>query len=169
VTGDLTYPEVGATRGRDLPSGYRRVVARARLGTGPRVYAAAVAGLRGFDMQRRAGLRVRSDAEQATPGVNVSVGLGVGPVRLWAPCRVVWVTDEPARFGYAYGTLPGHPESGEEAFEVSLVGDGVWLEIRAFSRPGRWYTRLAGPVGHLVQGWATGRYRDALRRLATYA
>ena len=38
------------------------------------------------------------------------MGVGVGPMRLWAPCRVVWVIDEPRRYGYGYGT--GYPSYG---------------------------------------------------------
>ena len=169
MTGAFTYSEVGATQGRDLPRGYRQLVARARIGTGPRVYAAAVRALRSFDMQRRVGLVVNADGPEVAVGVTVTMGMGLGRLRIWAPCRVVWVLDEPGRYAYGYGTLPGHPESGEEGFEVSLVDDEVWLEIRAFSRPGRWYTRVGRPAAQLVQDWTTGRYRDALIRLATIA
>ena len=42
-----------------------------------------------------------------------------------APCRVVYVTTEPGQFGFAYGTLQGHPEHGEEAFHVTKQGDGT--------------------------------------------
>jgi uncharacterized protein (UPF0548 family) len=165
---ELTYAEVGATRDSDLPDGYRRIRARALVGRGPHVFAAAVRGLRSFDMQRGAGLRVRTDAPGVEVGAEVAMGMGVGPVRLWAPCRVVWVIDEPRRYGYGYGTLPGHPESGEEAFLVSLdEQEFVRLEIRAFSRPVRWFARWSGPAETLVQDWATDRYRASLVRLAT--
>jgi uncharacterized protein (UPF0548 family) len=168
---DLTYPEVGATRDGALPDGYRRIKARAQIGRGPRVFAAAARALRGFDMQREAGLRVRTQpgAEQVAVGVEVAMSLGIGPLRLWAPCRVVWAIDEPQRYGYGYGTLPGHPESGEEGFEVTLAPDDpVWFEVRAFSRPGHWFVKAAGPAGSLIQDWATDRYRAAIQRLATY-
>ena len=65
----------------------------------------------------------------------------LGPVR--APCRVVYVVDEPDRRGFAYGTLPGHAESGEERFvvrydpatdEVCAEVDGV-LEARDVVEP----------------------------------
>jgi uncharacterized protein (UPF0548 family) len=184
---ELTYAEVGATRDGDLPDGYRRIRARALVGRGPHVFAAAVRGLRSFDMQRGAGLRVRfirsgappsgAEAELSSlrtdaPGVEVAaevaMGMGVGPLRLWAPCRVVWVIDEPRLYGYGYGTLPGHPESGEEGFLVSLdEQEFVRLEIRAFSRPARWFARWSGPAETLVQDWATDRYRASLVRLAT--
>ncbi len=163
----LTYPEVGATRDPVLPGGYRQIQARARIGVGPRVYAAAARALRGFDMQRQAGLRVRTDSPAAAVGAEVTLGFGIGPLRLWAPCRVLWVVDEPDRYGYGYGTLAGHPESGEESFLVSLADDEVWFEVRAFSRPARWFTRIGGPAGHLVQDLVTDRYRAAVHRLAT--
>ena len=42
---------------------------------------------------------------------------------------------DPAGFGY--GTLPGHPERGEEAFVVGRDdADGVWFEVpRSAARP----------------------------------
>jgi uncharacterized protein (UPF0548 family) len=161
--GDLTYPEVGGTRTGELPRGYRHVRRHEQLGSGPDVYRRAVAGLREWRLQRDAGLRVPSSTPP--PEVGVRVTFAVAGLRI--PCQVVWVLDEPGRFGYAYGTLPGHPESGEEAFVVHLdEAERVWLDIRAFSRPARWYTRLGGPVGWLVQDLATGRYIAAMRRIA---
>ncbi|SIP67631.1 hypothetical protein BN9982_740001 [Mycobacterium tuberculosis] len=41
----------------------------------------------------------------------------VGIAFLRAPCRVVYVIDEPDVRGFGYGTLPGHPVSGEERRE----------------------------------------------------
>ena len=65
--------------------------------------------------------------------------------------------------GFFYGTLPGHPECGEERFTVRIDERSVvWAEICAFSRPGRWFTRLAGPLGGRLQARATKRYLTAL-------
>ena len=80
-----------------------------------------------------------------------------------APCRVVYVVDEPHVRGFAYGTLPGHPESGEEAFFVTRdAHDQVWLRVRAFSRPGTLWSRLGSPAVRLVQARVTDRYLRAL-------
>ena len=50
--------------------------------------------------------------------------------RSTAPVRVVYVIDEPNRKGFAYGTLDGHPESGEESWIVDQTDDGsVWLIV----------------------------------------
>lgn len=65
-------------------------------------------------------------------------------------------TDEPSRFGFAYGTLPGHPETGEEAFHVVRETDGsVTAEIVAFSRPADLPTRAASPLARQIQRAAT--------------
>ena len=114
------------------------------------------------------------------------MGIGAGPARLWAPCRVVWVVDEPDRYGFGYGTLPGHPASGEEAFVVVREPDAsarserseprsreqdldgkVWFEVRAFSRPATWYAKVGGPATRATQRWAAGRYLRAMRQLVT--
>jgi uncharacterized protein (UPF0548 family) len=51
-------------------------------------------------------------------------------------CRVVYVIDEPERFGFAYGTLPNHIERGEERFLIERQSDdSVWYDILAFSQP----------------------------------
>jgi uncharacterized protein (UPF0548 family) len=91
------------------------------------------------------------------------LGLGVAAIRIGAPCRVVYVIDEPGRRGFAYGTLPGHPESGEEAFIVSRREDAtVAFTITAFSRPASSLAKAAGPLGRAVQRHITNRYLRAI-------
>src|SRR5207253_2806761 len=48
------------------------------------------------------------------------VGVLGSACRLWTlnACRIVYVVNEPRKFGFAYGTLPEHVESGEERFTV---------------------------------------------------
>lgn len=160
---EVTYPEVGATRSGELPAGYRHVRRHVPLGSGLDVFHRAVAGLRGWRMQRGAGLRVPASAP--APAVGVQVTFRVVALRI--PCEVVWVVDEGRRYGYGYGTLPGHPESGEEGFAVYLDdADQVWLDVRAFSRPAQWYARLAGLLTWLAQDLATQRYVSTMRRIA---
>lgn len=67
-------------------------------------------------------------------------------------CRIVYVIDEPTRFGFAYGTLDEHVECGEEQFLIEQTSDGaVWYDIRAFSRPRHWAVRLAYPFARRLQ------------------
>jgi len=147
---DVTYTEVGATRDGTLPVGYRYVRHRTRLPTD--AFEAAGQAVLTWRMHRAAGIRIDASAPCAEPGVTVIVRVGLGPLHIYAPCQVVWSVQDSRRIGFGYGTLPGHPERGEEAFVVERDDDGhVWFSVTAFSRPARWFTRLAGPLAHLVQ------------------
>lgn len=85
------------------------------------------------------------------------------PFGVRAPIRVIYVVDEPQRRGFAYGTLPGHPESGEEAFVVDQAPDGsVWLTVTSISRPSAWYWWAVYPALRLIQWAITRRYLRAL-------
>lgn len=75
------------------------------------------------------------------------------------PVRVVYVVDEPDRRGAAFGTLPGHPLSGEELFVVERRDDdSVWLTVRIFSKPSSGFWRAVLPVLRLVQALLVRRY-----------
>ena len=70
--------------------------------------------------------------------------------------RLVYVVDQEGSvtaFGFAYGTLPGHAESGEERFlvEWDRGDDAVRYDILAFSRPNHLLTRLGYPVVRRLQ------------------
>ena len=159
-----TYREVGATSGQ-LPTGYAHLSRTRTIGRGAADFDRAADAVMSWGVQRGAGLRVESAAARAAEGAVVTVHLGVGPVAVRAPCVVTYVVDEPRRRGFAYGTLPGHPECGEELFLVEhLDDDSVRLTVRAFSRPDRWFVRVAGPFGRLVQRVVTARYLRALDR-----
>jgi uncharacterized protein (UPF0548 family) len=91
-------------------------------------------------------------------GIPIAPGEVAGVVAhalgLWwlNAARIVYVIDEPRRFGFAYGTLPGHVERGEERFSVDWRDDDtVWYDLEAFSRPGYWGARLAKPLARRLQ------------------
>jgi uncharacterized protein (UPF0548 family) len=97
-------------------------------------------------------------------GTTVAVLTSVGPLTVLASCRIVVVVDEPDRFGFAYGTLPAHPEEGEERFVVTRDDAGaVRFEVAAFSRPHDLLTKLGGPLPRHLQRRATTRYLEGLR------
>jgi hypothetical protein len=56
-------------------------------------------------------------------------------------------------FGYAYGTLTNHAESGEELFEVSIdpASGEVRYRIRAASKPRAPLARLGYPIVRTLQ------------------
>lgn len=160
----LSYPEVGATRTGELPVGYRHLRYRTPVGAG--VFDRAAEAVLTWRMHRATGARITTDAPRAAPGVRLTVGLGLGPIRLSAPCQVVWTVREADRAGFGYGTRDGHPARGEESFVVERDADGqVWFTVTAFSVPARWSMRLAGPVGPLLQRAYAWRCGAALRRL----
>ena len=159
----LTYPEVGATQS-ELPPGYDHLRQRAPIGSGATEFAAAAALLMTWEMHRRSGLSVESSSPRAAVGEVVRLGVRLGPKTVMAPCRVVSVVDEPRRQGFAYGSLPGHPERGEESFLLSLLDDqSVELSLVAFSRPALWWSRAGAPVSRWMQRRITARYLAALR------
>lgn len=160
----FTYPEIGATASAEMPTGYHRIHRSARVSTDGGDLEGLASALLRWQVQRGVGLRVAASEPVAGVGSVVLLRAGLGPVSVRIPCRVVYLVDEPDRRGFAYGTLPGHPESGEEMFVLERRDDGVHLVVRAFSRPGTLPARLAGPVGRGVQSWMTGRYLRALGR-----
>lgn len=166
VAEPFTYSPVAATRTSTYPAGFHHLEHSTDLGvdlgTGDGRFERARQALMTWQMHLGAGLTVTSSDPWAAEGVVVRCGLG--PLRI--PCRVVWVRDEPDTCGFAYGTLPGHPESGEEAFLVVRDEGTVRLQISAYSRPGKLTTRLAGPLGRRFQELMTRRYADVLRREA---
>ena len=86
----------------------------------------------------------KQDVEgDARPGERVVSRIAPG---IATPCRVVYVIDEPSRRGFAYGTLPGHPESGEEAFIVEIdETDEVWFSVRPLPAQARSSPGSPGP------------------------
>lgn len=155
----LTYADVGATAG-ELPPGYRHLRISRCIGHGRDVMDAAVETLFTWRMHERAGLNRVEGPDVAVAGSDVAfrwVGIRI-------ECRVVEVVDEAEVRGFAYGTLPRHPETGEERFEVRIdpsTGE-VTATVTAFSRPAGSLLRVAGPVGRLVQRRMAERYLAAL-------
>lgn len=160
-----TYAEVGATLGDRRPEGFHHDRYEALLGQGDATFQRAVGGLKTWKAHRLPGMRVFPDDQEIRTGATVVVTLGTPIASLAAPCRIVGVIDGQTRWGFAHGTLPGHPEQGEESFAVSISPDGtVNFEIEAFSRPGDPLVRLSGPIGRGIQRGGTGAYLRALKR-----
>jgi uncharacterized protein (UPF0548 family) len=163
----LSYAEVGCSRGPE-PAGYVVDSYRVRLGSGAAVFERARQAVRDWRMFRLGWV------EPCWPGEVVKEGVLVGTLArvfgLWTVnvCRIVYVVEEDgpvARYGFAYGTLPGHVECGEERFLVEWhrADDSVWYDLRAVSKPGMWLTRLVYPLTR----WLQRRFgRDSLRSFA---
>ena len=114
---DLTYPAMGATAYKP-PLGFVVDHTRIKLGTGQAAFAAAKNALHKWEQFRLGWV------EPFWPDTPIEPGQVVGVLGraccMWTlnACRIVYVVDEPRKFGFAYGTLPDHAESGEERFTV---------------------------------------------------
>lgn len=89
-------------------------------------------------------------------------------------CRIAYVVDEVGplrRYGFAYGTLPGHAESGEERFLVEWdERDGrVWYDILAFSRPSYRFMWLGYPLVRRLQKRFARDSAEAMKRATNSA
>jgi uncharacterized protein (UPF0548 family) len=162
---DLSYREAGATAGT-MPPGYRHDRWEIDLGafdggTFPRLAAA----LRHWQPQRGAGFTV-FPGEPVTPGLTFALVVPLPAGYVTGAGRVIYVTDQPEDYGFAYGTLPAHPEQGEEAFRVARDGGRLVFTVTAFSRPRHPVARLGGPVTRALQLRANRSYLRAMRRAA---
>jgi len=151
----FTYSAVGATA-ETPPTGFVVDHTRIKLGEGELAFEAAKAALLRWEQFNLGWVEVWPPKKQIQTGEVVAV-LGQAVGFWWLnSCRIVYVVDEPgpiSRFGFAYGTLPGHVESGEERFlvEWDRKSDEVWYDILAFSRPNHVLTRLGYPVVRRTQ------------------
>jgi uncharacterized protein (UPF0548 family) len=152
----FSYEAVGATA--NIPScDYTIDHNRIELGAGEETYQRAVENLkcwRQFDL---------GWTEIVPSNVPVEVGSVVAvkarAFGTWSlnACRIVYlINDEESpvrRFGFAYGTLPSHVETGEERFtlEWHKEDDSVWYDILAFSRPRHPLVRMSFPLARLLQ------------------
>ena len=157
----FTYPEVGATADPTPPPGYHHLRRTCAL-PGADFHRAA-RDLMSWQVQERSGIRVAASARTAESDAVVLMRLGVGRASLRIPCRVVYTVEETDRVGFAYGTLPGHPERGEELFLLERGSGGpVTLTIAAFSKPATRLARAGGPATRWMQAFMTDRYLRAL-------
>jgi len=164
----LTYPEHGATAWTELPSGYRQIERSMVLGSGPAVFDRACTGLLSWQIYRRLRVTVDGNSPTAVTGSCALLSVGRRPVAITAPCRVIYAIADDDRQGFAYGTLLGHPECGEEAFVVTRAADDrVTFTVRAFSRPASLLARCGGPLTRLAQDLATRRYLSVLKLIAS--
>ena len=150
----FSYQEVGSSRVAP-PKGYVVDHRRIRLGEGPLAFEAACAALRRWQMFPLGWIQLYWPDTPIEEGSVVAV-----LARSWGlwwlnACRIVYTIDEHSpirKFGFAYGSLPEHAESGEERFTIEWHNDNsVWYDLLAFSRPNHWLVRLGYPITRRVQ------------------
>ena len=157
ATLEFTYANVGATA-HTPPPGFvvdHRVI---KLGKGLAVFEAARKAIQLWQQFQLGWVEPANNQQPILKGEVV--GVLARSMGLWwlNACRIVYVVNEqlPHRFGFAYGTLPGHAECGEERFLIELdEAQQVSFEILAFSRPQFILARLGYPyVRHIQKTFA---------------
>lgn len=170
---DFSYPEVGASAGT-LPAGYNVDHNRIELGSGEQAWLRAVAAVRAWRMFDIPWLRLYWPDAQLKVGAVVAVGVSSFGFFSLNACRIVYVVDEngpAAQFGFAYGTLPDHAETGEERFivEWNRATDKVSYDILAFSRPRHALARLGYPLSRSLQKQFAADSKMAMYRAVSEA
>lgn len=147
----FSYGQAGATRSTP-PSGFAVDHNRILIGRGAPVFQNARRSIREWRMFDIPWLAVHPRAAPVVPGTTVAVL--ASHFGFWSlnPCRIVYTMDDPKRFGFAYGTLVGHSEIGEERFSVEMdsVTGETWYDLYSFSRPAP-LVRAGYPVARMLQ------------------
>ncbi len=153
---EFTYSAIGGTE-RTPPAGFVVDHTRVRLGDGEQVFNEAKAILTRWGHFQLGWVETSSCDIPLEQGQVVAVLARVFGVWCLNACRIVSVINtvqsDLHRFGFVYGTLPGHVECGEERFQVEWDqrDDSVWYDILAFSRPQHVLARLGYPVVRRLQ------------------
>jgi len=162
----FTYSAVGATNDtppQDFTIDHNRI----QLGTGIEVYRRAIAALKTWRQFDLGWVSIVPEALSVEVGETVAVKARAFGTWSLSAARVVYVINEDARFGFAYGTLPDHVECGEERFTIELSEDAsVWYDIFAFSKPRHPLVRMSFPLGRRLQKRFA---RESLRRMVQEA
>jgi uncharacterized protein (UPF0548 family) len=147
----FTYSEVGATN-TTPPAGYNVDHNRIQLGEGEATYRRAVEALKNWQQFELGWVTIVPRGVVVEVGATVAVKARAFGTWSLSAARVVYVIDEPRRFGFAYGTLPDHVECGEERFLIEwLPDDSVWYDILAFSHPQHPLVKLSSPLARRLQ------------------
>lgn len=144
---NLSYSETGLTKMDHPPKTYIVDDNRRELGNGFEVFDKAKQGIKQWKMFDLSWVELHSSKTPLIPENNVAVLIKHFGFYSLNNARIVYVIDEPFRFGFAYGTLEQHGEIGEERFMVEIDGKtgDVFYSLYALSRPGHFLAKLGFP------------------------
>ena len=138
---------------------------RVQLGSGAQCFDAAIEAIRQWKMFDLGWVQLFSERTSIETGATVAVV--VRHLGFWSmnACRIVYVIEEPEKYGFAYGTLAEHAERGEERFMVerNQDDDTVWYDLLAFSKPGP-MARLGYPYTRRMQKKFAQDSKKAMQR-----
>ncbi|MBK6994417.1 MAG: DUF1990 domain-containing protein [Lewinellaceae bacterium] len=147
-----SYVAVGSTQNETPVLGFDNDFNFIALGQGEAVWEAAKEAIRQWKMFPGGWACIWPERTPLREGEVVAMLAKVMGLWWLNSCRIVYVIDNQDKFGFAYGTLPGHAECGEELFMVEKTPDGtVRYVLKAFSRPRVWLARLGYPIARAYQ------------------
>jgi uncharacterized protein (UPF0548 family) len=134
----------GGPEDLSVPRGFVCDHTRTEIGHGIEAFHAARAAFlewRQFDLGW-----VRVANPEASIKLGQIVAVEARALGLWSVnfSRILYATDEPARFGFGYGTTPLHVERGEERFLLEFFpkSGAVYYDLLAVSQPANLLARL---------------------------
>ena len=166
---DFSYKEVGATHPNSFspPKNFTHDHNRILIGEGQATFEKAKAAMKNWKAYALGWTNIHPNVQ---PEKNKTFCVEVNHFGFYSlsSLRIVYVVNEPKRFAYAIGTLPGHVEKGEERFMLEwLPDDSVYYDLFAFSKPQHPLVYLGYPAArHLQNRFARGSkiaMQDAIR------
>jgi len=151
ATADFTYTALEGSKTGDI-SGYDNDHNCCIIGSGEQDWEAAKEALRNWTHFPAPWTKILPEEAPLEVGETVAVLFRIFGLWWINSARIVYAFDEPDRFGFAYGTLKGHIETGEECFWIERDSVGtISYHIRAFSKPYYWFVKLAYPIARYYQ------------------
>lgn len=167
----FSYDEVGITQEYatrdDAPPGYTADRYHILLGEGADTFEKAKNALRSWGQFELEWVELLPRKAPIEPGVTVAViARHYGFISLNS-ARIVHIVEDHGpveRYGFAYGTLPGHAEKGEERFTIEWDRENgaVFYNVLAFSQPAHPLARLGAPFARRLQNRFA---RDSVRAM----
>lgn len=148
----FTYKDVGASRTDIKIKGFDNDHTSMIIGQGEPTWEKAKEVLNNWNHFPFKWTKIEPAEEGIFVGNNVSVLFKLFGIWFINSARIVYIIEEENKYGFAYGTLPGHIEKGEEIFYIDRDETGVIsYHIKAFSRPNNLLVWLGYPVARFFQ------------------
>jgi uncharacterized protein (UPF0548 family) len=150
----FNYSYVGRSR-TNPPADYVVDHNRVQIGQGEVGFTAACDALNRWQMFNIGWVQLCWPDAPIQEGTTVAILVHIFGIWWLNAARIVYLIDEtaPSRwYGFAYGTLTDHAESGEERFMVEWRDDDtVWYDLLAFSRPYHPLAKVGRPLARQFQ------------------
>lgn len=152
----FSYEGLGMTRNLSSPEGYSILHSRNYLGHGLSTFEKAKSYLNEWKMFDIGWVELFSEEQAPHSGQCVAIVVKVLGLYTLNAAQVVYTFEDESNleksYGFAYGTLSDHAESGEERFSLDILKDeSVWYEIFSFSNPNWKLAKLANPYVRILQ------------------